>query len=151
MIYKPIQIQAEGGVLIARPIGTVFEFICDPGAATEDITPLEDRILSQGEPGLGRVSQVEVEIAARVVRYQYRCTEFEPPTRLVLEIQGDVTGKQVFTLTEEPGGTRLDLYFRCVLPPGAPSYFREEPTRTRFAETLVSQTLANIQAALEVG
>jgi hypothetical protein len=29
-------------------------------------------------------------------------------------------------------------------------YYRVEPTRTLFAETLVSQTLANIKAALEM-
>ncbi|UCC87712.1 MAG: hypothetical protein JSV81_23135 [Anaerolineales bacterium] len=151
MSLQATTMQAEGSVLIASPIGTVFEFVCDAGVTAEAITPLEDHIVSQGRLGLGWAGQVEVEIAARVVRCQYRCTEFEPPTRLVLEIEGDVPGKQMFTLAEELGHTRLNMSFGCVVPPGAPAYFREEPTRSRFAQTLVSQTLSNIQAALEVG
>jgi carbon monoxide dehydrogenase subunit G len=151
MTDKSLELKAEGSILIARSIMTVFGFVCDPRRMTEDITPLEDHIQSQGEPGLGWVSQVEVEIAARVVRYQCRCTVFEPPTRLVLEMEGDVNGEQIFTLAEQPDGTRLNLYFKCAIPPRAPAYFHEEPARMHFAQTLVSQTLSNIQAALETG
>jgi uncharacterized protein YndB with AHSA1/START domain len=151
MTEKSLELTAEGSILIARSIMSVFEFICDQRRMTENITPLEDRIQSQGEPSLGWVSQVEVEIAARVVRYQCRCTAFEPPTRLVLEMEGDVKGEQVFTLAEEPDGTRLTLYFKCVIPPRAPAYFHEELARRHFAQTLVSQTLSNIEAALERG
>jgi hypothetical protein len=69
---------------------------------------------------------------------------------LVAEMQGDVTGEQRFTLAEEAGGTRLNLDLQYIVPPNWPSYYRVEPTRTLFAETLVSQTLANIKAALEM-
>jgi uncharacterized protein YndB with AHSA1/START domain len=151
MTHRSLELKAEGSILIARPIMTVFEFVCDPRRMTEDITPLEERIQSQGEPGLGWVSQVEVEIAARVVRYQCRCTVFEPPTRLVLEMEGDVNGEQIFTLADQLDGTRLNLYFKCVIPPRAPAYFHDEPARMHFAQTLVSQTLSNIQTALETG
>jgi len=73
----------------------------------------------------------------------------EPPTRLVMEMQGGLSGEQSFTLSEEAGDARLDLVLKYLVPTSWPSYYREEPTRTRFAETLVAQTLANIRTALE--
>jgi hypothetical protein len=65
-------------------------------------------------------------------------------------MHGDVTGEQRFTLAEETGGTRLNVDLKYFVPPEWPSYYREAPTRDLFAETLVSQTLVNIKAELEM-
>ena len=150
MTFEPIEVQVEDSVLIAAPIEAVFKFISDPDTRVDAITPLEARRQAEGELGPGSPSQCELKIAGRVLRYETRSAVFEPPMRFVVEMQGDVTGEQSFTLAEEAGDTRLNLVLKYMVPPSWPSFYRKEPTRTRFAETLVSQTLANIKAALEM-
>lgn len=150
MAFETIQVEAEGNVLIAALIEEVFKFISDPETRVDPVTPLDARRKVQVEPGRDSLGECELKIAGQVLQYKIRSKVFEPPTRLVAEMEGDVTGEQRFTLTEEEGGTRLNLDLKYSVPPNWPSYYRVEPTRTLFAETLVSQTLANIKAALEM-
>ena len=150
MAFEAIQVEAGGGVLIAAPIEVVFNFISDRETRVNAVTPLDARRKAEGEPGQDSLGECELKIAGRVLHYEIRSKVFEPPTRFVAEMQGDVTGDQRFTLTKEAGGTRLNLDLKYIVPPSWPSYYRVEPTRTLFAETLVSQTLANIKAALEM-
>ncbi len=149
MTIDPIEVSAGESVLIAAPIEAIFKFISDPETRVDPVTPLDARRKTQS--GLGKDSQGECELkmAGRVLHYEIRSTVFEPPTRLVAVMQGDVTGEQRYILAEEAGGTRLNLELKYFVPPDWPSYYREEPTRTLFAKTLVSQTLANIQSTLE--
>ena len=149
MTFDAIEVRAGGSVLIAARIETVFKFISNPHTRLDAGSPLEVHIETQGESVLESRYQGELKIAGRVLRYDARTSVHEPPTRLVVEMEGDVSGEQVFNLAEEANATRLNLDLQYSVPPELPSYYREEPTRTRFAETLVSQTLANIQAALE--
>ncbi|MCH8338542.1 MAG: SRPBCC family protein [Chloroflexi bacterium] len=151
MIFDPINVHAGGGVLIDAPIETVFRFISEPETRSDAISPLEAHTEAQGELSSELLYRCEVIIAGRVVRHQARTSVYEPPTRLVMEMDGDIPGEQVYNLAQEANATRLNLDLRYSVPPDWPSYYREEPTRTGFAETLVSQTLANIQAALEMG
>ena len=150
MVFEAIQVEAGSGVLIAAPIEVVFKFISHPETRVDAVTPLDARRKAEGEPGQDSLGECELKIAGRVLHYEIRSKVFEPPTRFVAEMQGDVTGDQRFTLTKEAGGTRLNLDLKYIVPPSWPSYYRMEPTRTLFAETLVSQTLANIKAALEM-
>ena len=150
MIFDPIEVRAGGSVLIAARIEAVFKFISNPDTRLNGISPLEVHIETQGESVLESRYQGELKIAGRVLRYDARTSIQEPPTLLVVEMKGEVSGQQVFNLAEEANATRLNLDLQYSVPPEIPSYYREEPTRTRFAETLVSQTLANIQSALEI-
>ena len=150
MIFDPIEVRAGGSVLIAARIEAVFKFISNPDTRLNGISPLEVHIETQGESVPESRYQGELKIAGRVLRYQARTSVYEPPARLVMEMDGDITGEQVYNLAQEANATRLNLDLQYAVPPEWPSYYREEPTRTRFAETLVSQTLANIQAALEM-
>ncbi len=150
MIFDPIEVRATGSVLIAARIEAVFKFISNPRTRLDSGSPLEVHIKTQGESVLDSRYRGELEIAGRVLRYDARTSIQEPPTLLVVEMEGDFSGKQVFNLAEEANATRLNLNLQYSVPPELPSYYREEPTRTRFAETLVSQTLANIQTALEM-
>lgn len=150
MAFEAIQVEAGGGILIAAPIEVVFKFISDPETRIDPVTPLDARRKTEGELGQDSLGECELKIAGRVLQYEIRSKVFEPPTLLVAEMQGDVTGEQRYTLAEEAGGTRLNIDLKYDVPPDWPSYYREEPTRTPFAETLVSQTLANIKAALEM-
>jgi carbon monoxide dehydrogenase subunit G len=150
MAFEAIQVEAGGGVLIATPIEVVFKFISDPETRIDPVTPLDARRKTKSEPDRDSLGECELKIAGRELQYEIRSKVFEPPTRLVAEMQGDVTGEQRFALAEEAGGTRLNLDLKYFVPPDWPSYYRVEPTRTLFAETLVSQTLANIKAALEM-
>jgi carbon monoxide dehydrogenase subunit G len=150
MPLDPNEIRAAGSVVIAAPIEAVFKLISNPDTRLDAGSPLEVHIETQSESVLDSRYQGELEIAGRVLRYEARTSINEPPTRLVVEMKGDFSGKQVFNLAEESNSTRLNYDLQYSVPPELPSYYREEPTRTRFAETLVSQTLANIQAALEM-
>jgi carbon monoxide dehydrogenase subunit G len=150
MTFDPIEVRAGGSVLIAAGIEAVFKFISNPDTRLDAGSPLEVHIETQGESFLESRYQGELKIAGRVLRYDARTSVHEPPTLLVVKMEGDFSGEQVFNLAEEANATRLNLDLQYSVPPELPSYYREEPTRTRFAETLVSQTLANIQAALEM-
>ena len=150
MAFEVIQVEAGGDVLIAAPIEVVFKFISDPETRVDPVTPLDARRKAKVEPDQDSLGECELKIAGRVFHYEIRIKVFEPPTRLVAEMQGDVIGEQRFTLDEEADGTRLNLDLKYTVPPSWPSYYRVEPTRTLFAETLVSQTLVNIKAALEM-
>ncbi len=150
MTLDPNEVRAAGSVLIAARIEAVFKLISNPDTRLDAGSPLEVHIKTQSESVLDSVYQGELEIAGRVLRYDARTSVHEPPTRLVVEMEGDFSGEQVFNLAEEANATRLNYDLQYSVPPELPSYYREEPTRTRFAETLVSQTLANIQAALEM-
>jgi carbon monoxide dehydrogenase subunit G len=150
MTLHPNEVRAAGSVLIAARIEAVFELISNPDTRLDAGSPLEVHIKTQRESVLDSRYQGELEIAGRVLRYDARTSVHEPPTRLVVEMEGDFSGEQVFSLAEEANATRLNYDLQYSVPPELPSYYREEPTRTRFAETLVSQTLANIQAALEM-
>lgn len=149
MTSDPIEVGAGASALIAAPIEAVFELISDPETRVDPVTPLDARRKTQSGLGKDSLGECELKIAGRVLHYEIRTTLFEPPTRLVVEMRGDVTGEQKYNLVEEAGGTKLSLELKYMVPPHWPSYYREEPTRDRFAETLVSQTLANIQTALE--
>ncbi len=149
MVFNPIEVRAGGSVLIAARIEAVFKFISNPDTRLDAASPLEVHIETQGESVHDSRYKGELRIAGRVLRYDARTSVHEPPTLLVVEMKGDVSGEQVFNLAEEANATRLNLNLQYSVPPELPSYYREEPTRTRFAETLVSQTLANIRAALE--
>ena len=150
MIFDPIEVRAGGSVLIAARIEAVFKFISNPHTRLGAVSPLEVHIETQGESVPESRYQGELKIAGRVLRYDARTSIQEPPTLLVVEMKGEVSGEQVFNLAEEANATRLNLDLQYSVPPEIPSYYREEPTRTRFAETLVSQTLANIRSALEI-
>jgi len=150
MTLDPNEVRAEGSVLIAAGIEAVFKFISNPDTRIDAGSPLEVHIKTESESVLDSRYQGELEIAGRILRYDARMTIHEPPTRLIVEMEGDFSGEQVFNLAEEANGTRLNYDLQYSVPPELPSYYREEPTRTRFADTLVSQTLANIQAALEM-
>jgi hypothetical protein len=150
MTYDPNEVRSGGSVLISASIEAVFKHISNPDKRLDAGTPLEVHIETQGESVLGSPYQGELKIAGRVLRYDARTSVREPPKHLVVEMEGDFSGEQVFNLAEEANATRLNLDLQYSVPPELPSYYHEEPTRTRFAETLVSQTLANIQAALEM-
>jgi hypothetical protein len=150
MSVDPNEVRAVGSVLISAGIEEVFKFISNPETRLNGVSPLEINIEAQGESDLKSPYQGELEIAGRVLRYDAHASIHEPPTHLVVEMQGDFSGEQVFNLAEEANATRLNLNLQYSVPPELPSYYREEPSRTRFAETFVSQTLANIQAALEM-
>jgi carbon monoxide dehydrogenase subunit G len=150
MTFDPNEVRAEGSVLIAAQIESVFKFISNPDTRLDGGSPLDVHIETQGESALESRYQGELKIAGRVLHYDARTSVHEPPTLLVVEMDGDFSGEQVFNLAEEANATRLNLDLQYSVPPELPSYYREEPTRTRFAETLVSQTLANIQAAVEM-
>jgi hypothetical protein len=149
MINEPVEVSAAESSLIAAQIEDVFKFISDPETRVDPVTPLDARRKIKDDSGQDSLGECELKIAGRVLHYEILSTVFEPPTRLVAEMRGDVIGEQKYILAEETGGTRLNLELKFVVPLDWPSYYREEPTRGLFAETLVSQTLANIKSALE--
>ena len=150
MTINPDEVRAEGSVLIAARIEEVYKFISNPETRLNGATPLEVDIEPQGDSISDSRYQGELKLAGRVLRYDAHTSVYDPPTCLVVQMEGAFLGQQVFNLTEEANATLLNMNLQYSVPPELPSYYREEPSRTRFAETFVSQTLSNIQAALEM-
>ncbi|MFQ5593634.1 MAG: SRPBCC family protein [Anaerolineae bacterium] len=143
-------LHAEGSTLINQPAGDVFEFLCNPHVDPAELTPFEDRVTERSEtPGVGAVLRTTVELAARKLDCLARCVEFEPPHKLAMRLEGDLEGTQTWRLSPEGEGTVVQLDIRIVAPEWLPAYLRNERTASRWAQTLVDQTLANVKTALD--
>ena len=147
MDARTIEFTGRGSILIAAPIEAVFDFISDPGTRWDFITPLESRRPPNSIPGSDRY---EFDIAGRILHYEMHIAALDRPRRLVMDVRGDVRGTQVFSLSESNGLTELALELTYEVEPHWPSYFHEEPTASRFPQTLVAQTLEEIRTELEV-
>ena len=142
--------QAEGNTLIRRSPDDVFKFLCYPDVDPADLTPMEDRVVEWQEmQGVGALSRMTIELAARELDCVCRCTEFEPPHRLATRLEGDLEGTQTWRLASENGGTRLHLSLDIARPEWTPAYLRDEQVAKNWGQTLVDQTLENVKAALE--
>ena len=142
--------QAEDSTLVHRAPDEVFRFLCDPDLDPAQLTPMEDRVEEwQGLKGVGSLCRTTVSLAARDLDCVSRCVEFEPPERVVLQLEGDIKGKQTWHVTPENGDTRLHLALDLEAPQWTPEYLRDEQVAQNWGQMLVDQTLENVKEALE--
>lgn len=144
------RLYAERDAYIQRTPQDVFAFLCNPDVDQAEITPFEDRVTEQSrEPGVGAICRTTVELAARDLDLISRCVEFDPPRRLVMQLEGDLTGRQAWELEPEDGGTRAHLTIDIGAPDWLPQYLRDDRTAANWTTTLADQTLDNVKSALE--
>jgi hypothetical protein len=94
-----------------------FDFLADFSRTAEwDPTVVEARRLTPGKVRLGSSFRVSVCFLGRAVPLEYRITEFERPSRLVLS-GGDTSLRSIdeITFVSRPGGTRLTYEARLEL------------------------------------
>jgi hypothetical protein len=87
-----------------------FAYIADWSRQSEwDPNTTSSRQIGEGEPGVGSRYALEVKSVGRSVPMEYRITEYEPPSRLVLIGEGSgIWTEDVLTFSETPEGTRVD-------------------------------------------
>lgn len=99
------------------PIEEAFDYLADFSRTAEwDPGVCEARRLTRGEIRLGSRFEVTVSFLGRRIPLQYRITEFEPPSRLVLT-GGDSSLRSIdeITFVSRRGGTRVSYEARLEL------------------------------------
>ena len=102
---------------LPRPIEEVFDYLADFSRTVEwDPGVVEARRLTPGKARLGSSFRVIVSFLGRRVPLEYRITEFERPSRLVLS-GGDSSLRSIdeITFVSRPGGTRVTYEARLEL------------------------------------
>lgn len=87
-----------------------FDYVADFAHQAEwDPNTVSSRRLDAGDLGAGARFALEVKIGRKVVPMEYRITEFQHPTRVVLVGEGSgVWSQDIITFTDVPDGTRVD-------------------------------------------
>ncbi len=99
------------------PIGPAFDYLADFSRTVEwDPSVCDARRITRGAVRLGSRFGVSVSFLGRRIPLEYRITEFERPSRLVLT-GGDSSLRSVdeITFVSRPGGTRVTYEARVEL------------------------------------
>ena len=93
---------------LSRP--EAFAYIADFSRQSEwDPNTTSSRQIGEGEPGVGSRYALEVKSVRKSVPMEYRITEYEAPSRLVLIGEGSgIWTEDVFTFSETPEGTHVE-------------------------------------------
>jgi hypothetical protein len=89
---------------------TAFRYVADFSRQAEwDPNTVSARRIDAGDLGVGARFALQVKVGRKAVPMEYRITEYEAPTRVVLVGEGGgVWSQDVITFTEVPDGTRVD-------------------------------------------
>ena len=101
---------------VPRSLEEAFDYLADFSRTAEwDPGVVEARRLTPGEVRLGSAFEVTVSFLGQRIPLQYRITEFERPSRLVLS-GGNSSLRSVdeITFVSRPGGTRVTLTYIVV-------------------------------------
>lgn len=92
------------------PRTEAFAYVADWSRQDEwDPNTVSSKRIGEGEPEVGARYALEVKMGRKAVPMEYRITELETPSRLVLIGEGSgVWTEDVITFTEVPAGTRVD-------------------------------------------
>ena len=99
------------------PIEDAFDYLADFSRTAEwDPGVTAARRITPGEPRLGSRFEVQIQFLGRQMPLEYRITEFERPSRLVLTGGDDtVLSTDEITFVSRPGGTRVTYEARLEL------------------------------------
>jgi hypothetical protein len=89
---------------------SAFGYVADFSHQSEwDPNTVSSRRIDAGAVGLGARFALEVKLGRKAVPMEYRITEFEAPTKVVLVGEGSgVWSQDVITFQVAPEGTRID-------------------------------------------
>ncbi|MFQ5945778.1 MAG: SRPBCC family protein [Anaerolineae bacterium] len=139
---------AKDQVRVAHSPEAVFDVICVPAKHAE-LSPLELRIVKGDRlKGVGDTYKGIGEFAARKVECSMRCTVFERPHLLAMEVVGEMEGKEEWQLKQTDVGTEIRLSVDYAAPEWLPVYLRDKTTAQNWANTMVAQTLGNLDKML---
>ena len=87
-----------------------FDYVADFGRQAEwDPNTVSSRRIDDGPLGVGARFALEVRMGPRTTSMEYRITEYDAPSRVVLVGEGSgVWSQDVITFHELPDGTRVD-------------------------------------------
>jgi hypothetical protein len=87
-----------------------FAYVADFSHQAEwDPNTASSRRIDDGELGVGARFTLNVKMGARTTPMEYRITEYQAPTQVVLVGEGSgVWSQDRITFSEAPGGTRVD-------------------------------------------
>ena len=87
-----------------------FAYVSDFSRQAEwDPNTVSSRRVDEGDPGVGARFALEVKVGSRVTPMEYRITEHEAPSRLVLVGEGSgIWTEDTITFRETAGATRVD-------------------------------------------
>lgn len=140
--------EAEHRVQVGHSAEAVFDLLCVPAKHAE-LSPLELRI-AKGEPikGVGDTYKGIGEFVARKVDCSMRCTSFDRPHLLAMELMGEMSGREEWQLKPADVGTEIRLSVGYAAPEWLPVYLRDETTAQNWVNTMVAQTLGNLEKIL---
>lgn len=92
------------------PRPQAFAYVADWSRQAEwDPNTVSARRIGEGGPEVGARYALQVKVGPRSTLMEYRITELEAPSRIVLVGEGGgIRAEDVITFTEVPGGTRVD-------------------------------------------
>jgi hypothetical protein len=90
--------------------GAAFSYVADFGRQAEwDPNTVSSRRIDDGELGVGARFALDVKVGSRTTPMEYRITEYQAPSKVVLVGEGSgVWSRDVISFSEVPEGTRVD-------------------------------------------
>ena len=87
-----------------------FDYVADWSRQADwDPNTVSSEQIGTGGPAVGARYAIEVKMGRRTVPMEYRITELEAPSRVVLVGEGSgIRAEDVITFAATPGGTRVD-------------------------------------------
>ena len=93
---------------VAAPIERVFAALADPSTYPLWWKPVYRNVVSRGEVGVGQTSDHYFKgRLPYTLRMRAEMTEYEPPRRFAVKVDGDLRGTGVWTFTERDGKTHI--------------------------------------------
>jgi quercetin dioxygenase-like cupin family protein/uncharacterized protein YndB with AHSA1/START domain len=98
---------------VAAPLEATFTAIADARTYPEWWRPVYIDVDAEGPPSLGKVSRQHFKGRLPYhLRTRSRIVELDPPRRVAAEVDGDLSGRGVWTLTPTAGGTHVRFDWR---------------------------------------
>ena len=99
--------------VVAAPREAVFAALSDAASYPEWWKPVYLDVSSSGAPAVGTESRQHFKGRLPYhLRTRSTITRFEPPSVLAADVEGDLSGRGVWTLTPAPGGTHVRFAWR---------------------------------------
>jgi uncharacterized protein YndB with AHSA1/START domain len=93
---------------VDAPRDAVFQAVADASTYPQWWKPVYRSVVTRGELGVGQTSDHYFKgKLPYTLRLHARLTEYEPPTRFAVEVDGDLRGSGVWTFTERDGQTHV--------------------------------------------
>ena len=136
-------------ITIDAPVEAVFEYV----AAPENHAAMNPRIIEVTEvgelPNGGHEADFTFQMLGRSLHGHVRDVAFEPPTRRVFEVEGDIDARTTYELSSENGRTRF-VFTNEIEPPRTGFLGRLAGSLlSRYLERNARSTLENTKLIIE--